>query len=161
MRKENHGFGTKYRFELVLIDIEWGKNCNELYRIRKEKSWVWSDVQIWILIFVKEKAEKLWVNDEVHIWFPIILYRKSAKKSWVWCEVQIWICIDIYRMRKKNHELGAKKQIWICIDLFRMRKKNYGCGAKYRFEFVLIYIEWGRKIMGVARSTDLNLFWFI
>ena len=53
--------------------------------------------------------------------------REKAEKSWVWDEVHIWY-----------------------------QQNNHGFCVKYIFEFVLIYIEWGRKIMGLARSTDLN-----
>ena len=75
--------GAKYRFEFVLIYIEWGKKimgweakCRFEKKIiynEEKKSWVWHEVQIWILKIVKETVEKLWVCHEVHIWFPIIL----------------------------------------------------------------------------------------
>ena len=55
------------------------------------------------------------------------IIREKAEKSWLWHEVHIWY-----------------------------RQNNHGFCVKYIFEFVLIYIEWGRKIMGLARSTDLN-----
>ena len=84
MRKKNHGFGAKYRFELVLIYSEKGRKImgmtRNTYLISAEKLWVWCEVQIWICIKLY-RIKKKNHGSEMKYTFDI------SKKSWVWCNI--------------------------------------------------------------------------
>ena len=56
--------------------------------------------------------------------------------------------------------LGTYAQYDCVSDTKSITSPKMGWLPKYRFN-KKNHIEWGRKIMGLARSTDLNLFWLI
>jgi len=67
--------------------------------------------------------------------------------------------LNVYRgIRKRNNGLEPKYRFGLCSMYEGNKQKSHGIETKYRFGFAKIYInEINRKIMGLSRSTDLNL----
>ena len=142
------------------------------------KSWVWREVHIWICIDLLGKKQKNH-GSEMKCIFDI------SRKIMGWARSTDLIKKKLLGRRQKNHgsatkyrfdiskkimglvrsthlnlywfirEKAEKSWVWDEVHIW-YQENNHGFCVKYIFEFVLIYIEWGRKIMGLARSTDLN-----